>query len=69
MAREGDYGLLPGEMRASSEGGELNGALVRYLEEAIRAQEQRVKRVDWTLTEERERAGTADQKFKYGLRF
>jgi len=44
MAREGDDGMLPGEMRANSEGGELNGALVRYLEEAIRAQERRVKR-------------------------
>jgi hypothetical protein len=63
MAREVDDRLLLGEMRASSKGGELNGALVRYLEEAM-AQEQRVKRVDWTLAEERERAGTADRKFK-----
>ncbi|KAL3778318.1 hypothetical protein ACHAW5_008871 [Stephanodiscus triporus] len=41
MAREGDD---LGDMMSSSEGGELNGALVRYLEEAIRAQERRVKR-------------------------
>ncbi|KAL3827128.1 hypothetical protein ACHAXA_002363 [Cyclostephanos tholiformis] len=44
MAREGDNNNDRGGMRASSEGGELNGALVRYLEEAIRSQERRVKR-------------------------
>ena len=43
MVREGDTDLKDG-IQASSEGGELNGALVRYLEEAIRSQEQRVKR-------------------------
>lgn len=43
MVREGDTDLNDG-IKASSEGGELNGALVRYLEEAIRSQEQRVKR-------------------------
>jgi hypothetical protein len=43
MVREGDTDLSDG-LRALSEGGELNGALVRYLEEAIRSQEQRVKR-------------------------
>ena len=42
MEREG--GDL-GDMMSSSKGGELNRALVRYLEEAIRAQERRVKRV------------------------
>jgi hypothetical protein len=38
MVREG------GDLGDFKEGGELNGALVRYLEEAIRAQEQRVKK-------------------------
>ncbi len=42
MVREGDD--LGGDFTSTSEGGELNGALVRYLEEAIRAQEQRVKK-------------------------
>lgn len=41
MVREGDD---LGDFKSTSEGGELNGALVRYLEEAIRAQEQRVKK-------------------------
>jgi hypothetical protein len=27
-----------------------------------------ISRIDWMLTEEREKAGTADQNFKYGLR-
>jgi len=41
MVREGDdASYMQGE---DSQGGELNGALVRYLEEAIREQEQRVK--------------------------
>ena len=45
MAREGDnIDDRGGMMRSSSEGGELNLALVRYLEEAIRSQERRVKR-------------------------
>ena len=38
MVREGNTDLRDG-IRASSEGGKLNGALVRYLEEAIRLQE------------------------------
>ena len=39
MVREGDDNSM-----ASSEGGELNSALVRYLEEAVREQENRVKK-------------------------
>ena len=38
MVREGNTDLRDG-IRALSEGGELNGALVRYLEEEIRLQE------------------------------
>lgn len=41
MVREGDDFS---DFKSTSEGGELNGALVRYLEEAIRVQEQRVKK-------------------------
>ena len=40
MVREGD----DNSVASSSEGGELNSALVRYLEEAVREQEQRVKK-------------------------
>ena len=39
MVREGDDNSM-----TSSEGGELNSALVRYLEEAVREQEQRAKK-------------------------
>ncbi|KAL3772713.1 hypothetical protein ACHAWU_004958 [Discostella pseudostelligera] len=58
MVREGDD---LGDFKSTSEGGELNGALVRYLEDAIRVQEQRVKKTPSVSDSSGNRRGTPDE--------